>query len=319
MSECGSNNNKISIVGAGLVGSTTAYAVMNSGLASEIVMIDIDAQRLSGEVMDLNHGVFFVPPVNIYAGDYEDCCDSRLVVLAAGVSQKEGETRLDLLKRNLEIFKDVVPQVAKHSPDCVLLVVTNPVDILTFATLEISGFPSSRVIGSGTLLDTARFRYLLSRNCRVDPHNVHAYVIGEHGDSEVPAWSATNIAGMPLEDFCRGCDRQCSEVDRSEIFESARNSAYEIIKGKGSTYYAVGLAVSRIIRAILRDEDTVLTVSSLMEGYYDVTDIALSLPSLVNAGGIARVLELPLTEEEVRDFRNSGDVLKDSLRGTGIA
>ncbi len=310
--------NKITIIGAGYVGATTAYALMNGGTASEIVFVDINRQRLIGEVMDLNHGISFVPPIKIREGTYDDCSDSNVIIITAGVNQKPGETRIDLLKRNIGVFNSIVPKIVEHNKDCVILVVTNPVDILTYATLKISGLPANQVMGSGTVLDSSRFRFLLSEHCHVATQDIHAYIIGEHGDTEVPAWSITNIAGMPIEQYCFRCERACQEQEKSSIFEEVKNSAYRIIESKGATYYAVGLAVRRIVEAILRDENVVLSVSSLMEGYYGVDDVCLSLPTLVNANGIEKVLELPLNQQEEEGFRKSADTLKKWLKEVGF-
>lgn len=225
------NNNKVikkvTVVGAGFVGSTTAYTLMLSGLISEIVLIDINAKKADGEVMDLNHGMPFVRPVKIYRGDYKDCAGSDIVIITAGANQKEGETRIDLVKRNTEVFKNIINEIVKYNNDCILLVVTNPVDILTYVTYKLSGFPKNKVIGSGTVLDTARFRYLLSEHVKVDARNVHAYIIGEHGDTEVAAWSLANIAGIPMDRYCDEC-HQCEEqISRNKIYESVKNAAYE--------------------------------------------------------------------------------------------
>jgi len=263
------NNNKVikkvTVVGAGFVGSTTAYTLMLSGLISEIVLIDINAKKADGEVMDLNHGMPFVRPVEIYRGDYKDCAGSDIVIITAGANQKEGETRIDLVKRNTEVFKNIINEIVKYNNDCILLVVTNPVDILTYVTYKLSGFPKNKVIGSGTVLDTARFRYLLSEHVKVDARTVHAYIIGEHGDTEVAAWSLANIAGIPMDRYCDEC-HQCEEqISRNKIYESVKNAAYEIIRNKGATYYAVALAVRRIVEAIVRNENSILTVSSLLE------------------------------------------------------
>jgi len=309
---------KVTIIGAGLVGSTTAYALMNAGAASEIALIDLNESRLMGEVMDLNHGIFFVPPVRIKAGTYDDCADSSVVVITAGVSQKPGETRIDLLKRNVNVFKAIVPKIVEHNKECTILVVTNPVDILTYVTLKISGLPSNRVIGSGTLLDSARFRFLLSEHCNIASQNVHAYIIGEHGDTEVAAWSVSNIAGIPFEDYCLNCGKDCGNTNKERIFEEVKNAAYKIIEGKGSTYYAVGLAVRRIIEAILRDENVVLPVSSLMQGHYGVFDVCVSLPSLINSDGLVKILELPLNDSEREGFKHSAATLRDILTEIGF-
>mgnify|MGYP000905316067 FL=1 len=313
------NSDKVSIIGAGYVGATTAFALMTGGVVSEIALIDVNEKRLAGEVLDLNHGISFVPRVRIRKGTYEDCADSNIVIITAGASQKPGETRMDLLKRNIDVFRQIVPRIVEQNRDCVILVVTNPVDILTYATLKLSGLPDHQVIGSGTVLDSARLKFLLSDHCHVAPQNVHAYIIGEHGDTEVPAWSITNIAGLPIEQFCKQCGRNCAEKEREAIFEEVKNSAYRIIEGKGSTYYAVALAVRRIVEAILRNENSILSVSSLMKGQYGVEDVCLSLPSVVNEKGLSRVLELPLGKKEIEGFRHSAEVLREFRNQIGIS
>jgi L-lactate dehydrogenase len=237
------HGSKVVIVGAGLVGSTFAYSLMINGSASEIVLIDVNRDRLEGEVMDLNHGICFVRPVTVRAGSYDDCADADVVVLTAGANQKPGETRIDLLARNAAIFRDVVHKVQATGTNAILLVATNPVDVMTYVTLKLSGLRPERVIGSGTVLDSSRLRYLIGRHCRVDTSNVHAYVIGEHGDSEVPVWSLANIAGVRLDDYCAVCSTGCAAgLPKEEIFAEVKNAAYRIIKGKGATYYAIGLA-----------------------------------------------------------------------------
>ena len=231
--------NRVVIIGAGMVGATYAYALLISGLVSEIVIIDLNEERLLGEVMDLNHGVSFVRPVIVRAGSYEDCREADLVVITAGAAQKVGETRLDLVHRNVAIFQDIVPKVVASGTRAVLLVATNPVDVMTYVTLKLSGLPKNKVIGSGTVLDTARFRYLLSEHCKISPANVHAYILGEHGDSEVPIWSLANIAGLRFTEYCPVCGRNCEPLAKEKIFEEVKNAAYKIIKGKGATYYAI--------------------------------------------------------------------------------
>ncbi|HOB20040.1 MAG TPA: L-lactate dehydrogenase [Candidatus Atribacteria bacterium] len=311
-------SDKVSIIGAGYVGATTAFALMMAGTTSEIALIDINEKKLAGEVLDLNHGISFVPQTYIHQGTFDDCADSNIVIITAGVGQKPGETRIDLLKRNIDVFRSIIPKVVERNRDCVILVVTNPVDILTYATLKISNLPENQVIGSGTVLDSARFKYLLSAHCKVASHNVHAYIIGEHGDTEVPAWSITNIAGMPIDRFCGQCGRNCLPNEKERIFNEVKNSAYKIIEGKGATYYAVALAVRRIVEAILRNENAILPVSSLMKGYYGISDVCLSLPSIVNEQGVERVLELPLSEEEIAGFRHSANTLKHILKEIGF-
>lgn len=304
---------KIAIVGAGLVGSTSAFAIMDDAVASEIIMIDINQKRLDGEVMDLNHGISFVPPINIKAGSYDDIKDASMVVLTAGASQLPGESRNDLLKRNIKVFEAIVPRVVEANPDAVLLVVTNPVDVLTYITYKISGFPANRVFGSGTVLDSARFKYLLSRHCNVSAQNVHGYIIGEHGDSEVAVWSSVSIAGMKIDDYCDACDRRCGVVIKEAMAEDVIHSAYRIIEGKGSTYYAVALAVRRIVRAVIRNENSVLTVS----GIFPDEKLAISLPAIVNRIGLEKFIKLPLSDNEVEAFQKSKDLIINLIKETG--
>jgi len=304
---------KIAIVGAGAVGITFAYTLQLSGLAREILLIDLDKKRLAGEVDDLNHGLFFVPPVEIRMGDYEDCRDARIIVIAAGAKQKPGETRLDLLKRNAGICRDIVRNITKYNSEAVFLVVTNPVDVLTYVALKSSGLPRNRVIGSGTVLDSARFRFLLSRQCGIDPRNVHAYVLGEHGDSEVAVWSMIHMSGVPLESVCQKCPNTLTKEKKERLTNAVRESAYHIIEAKGATYYAVSLAMQKIVEAILRDEKSILTVSSLMEGEYGMGEVCLSLPTVVGAGGAERVLSPPLAPKERDALLNSARVLKESI------
>ncbi len=310
------NNNqsrKIAVIGAGFVGSTTAYTLMISGLVSDLVLIDLNSEKAEGEIMDMNHGMPFVRPVRMMHGSYRDCADADIIIISAGANQKPGETRLDLLNKNTAIFKTIITEVKKYNTDCFLLVVTNPVDILTYVTWKISGFPKNRVIGSGTVLDTARFRYLLGEHVGIDPRNVHAYIIGEHGDTEVAAWSLTNIAGIPMESYCNNCNLCEGQLSKYEIYNDVKNAANKIIGKKGATYYAVALAVKRIVEAIIRDENSILTVSSLLEGSYGINGVCLSLPAVVNGTGISRILDLPLNEEETALFRKSADTMKSAI------
>lgn len=310
---------KVVIIGAGFVGSTAAYAIMNWGLASEIVLIDVDKKRAEGEAMDLNHGASFVKPVKIKSGDYDECKDARVVIVAAGANQKPGETRLDLVKKNTEVFKQIIPRITKYTTDAILLVVTNPVDILTYVTIKISKLPEYQVIGSGTVLDTSRFRYLLSDHCNVNPGNVHAYIIGEHGDHEVAAWSLTNIAGIPFEEYCAICGKRCCSGEfKDTIYKQVKNAAYDIIERKKATYYAVGLSIARIVESIFRDEHTILTVSTLLKGEYGLENIALSLPSIVGIRGIERVITLDLDSEEEKAFRESAKIIQNIIKDLEI-
>lgn len=309
---------KVTIIGAGFVGSTTAYTLMLSGLISEIVLIDKNRSKAEGEVMDLNHGMPFVRPVRIYHGDYNDCKDSDIVIITAGVSQKPGESRMDLVNKNVDIFKDIISQITKSTFDGILLVVTNPVDVLTYVSYKLSGFSKNKVIGSGTVLDTARFRYMLGNHVGVDPRNIHAYILGEHGDTEVATWSLTNIAGIPMDAYCKDCRRCNGMISKYEIYHDVKNAAYKIIEMKGSTYYAVALAVRRIVEAILRDENSILTVSSLLEGQYGLTGICMSVPTVVNSKGIEKIIDVPVSDSERESLKESGTSLKEVIKTLGI-
>lgn len=306
--------NKVTIIGAGLVGSTTAYTLMISGLVSEIAIIDINTDKVEGEVMDLNHGISFVSPVKIHKGTYEDCKDSDIVIISAGANQKPGETRLDLVKKNTQIFKNIIAQITKYCQNSILLVVTNPVDILTYVTYKISGFPKNKVIGSGTVLDTARFRYLLAHHVGIDARNVHGYIIGEHGDTEVTVWSSANIAGIHADVYCEKCHKCNEKIRKQQIFEDVKNAAYKIIEKKGATYYAVALAVERIVEAIVRDEHSILTVSSMLDGQYGIDDVCLSLPTIVNSKGVGTILNIPLDNNEINLLNKSANALKEVIK-----
>ena len=302
------------MVGVGNVGASFAYALLMSGLAAEIVLIDANRSKAEGEAMDLNHTVPFTHPTRIWAGDYPDCAGATVTVLTAGAGQKPGETRLDLIKKNAAIWRDIVPAVTRHNPDGILLVATNPVDVLTYAAWKLSGLPAQRVLGSGTILDTSRFRYLLSQHFGVDARSVHAFIIGEHGDSEVPVWSSANIAGMRLPEFCQAQHLPFDAKAMEEIFLQTRDAAYRIIERKGATYYAVAAGLMRITQAILRDQSTVLSVSSLIQDYYEMSDVCFSLPTVVDRGGIEKVLRLELSSDELTRLRHSAEVLRRTIR-----
>ncbi len=305
-------------MGAGFVGSTIAYTLMLRGLLSEIILIDKDLRRAEGEAMDLNHGLPFAQPTRIRVGDYPDCEDAQIVIITAGAAQKPGETRLALSERNREVFREVVPHIVEHNNNGILLVVTNPVDVMTYVALKLSGFPKERVIGSGTILDTARLRYLLGEYLQVDPRNVHGYIIGEHGDSEVPVWSLATVAGMRLRDFCPVCGEKHGQQELDALFEKTRNAAYEIIELKGRTYYAIGIGATRIMESILRDENSVLTVSSLLDDYLGVSGVCLSVPSIVNRNGVRSLVRLPLDAKEMEQFHTSAGVVKEVIDSLGL-
>jgi L-lactate dehydrogenase len=309
---------KVAVVGVGNVGATFAYALLLNGLASEIVLIDANHAKAEGEAMDLNHTVPFVHPARIWAGDFSDCEGASVIVLAAGAGQKPGETRLDLVHKNAAIWREIVPKITKHNRTGILVIATNPVDVLTYLTCKLSDLPPRQVIGSGTILDTARFRYLLSQHFGVDARSVHGFIIGEHGDSEVPVWSLANIAGMRLKEFCAAHGQVYDTKAMDEIFQQTRDAAYRIIERKHATYYAVAAGLMRITRAILRDQNTVLSVSSLIENYYGLNDVCFSLPTVVNRGGIEKVLRIELDSGEVEKLRHSAEVLKGTISKLGI-
>ncbi len=310
---------KVGLVGTGMVGSSFAYALMQRSLATEIVLVDANRERAEGEAMDLMHGVPFVRPMRITAGDYADLAGAHLVVMTAGANQRPGETRTDLLGRNAAICRDVISKVVEHNPDGLIAIATNPVDILTYIAADIAKLPWGRVFGSGTILDTARFRALLGDYYAVDPRSVHAYIIGEHGDTELPVWSLANIGGVRLQDFHRPDGQAAPQADLDDIFQRTRTAAYEIIKRKNATYYAIGLGLLSIAEAVLRDQRTVMTVSTPLDGQYGVSGMALSLPTVVGADGVIEVLPIQLSEQEQQQFRHSADTLKGLLQAGGLA
>jgi L-lactate dehydrogenase len=306
---------RVVVVGAGHVGSTFAYALLLSGLAAEIVLVDVDRQRAEGEAMDLAHAVPFAPATRIWAGKYGDCAGAAVTVIAAGPGQRPGDTRLDLARRNATIVGDIALRVARENPAAIIVVATNPVDVLTHAAWRVSGLPRERVFGSGTILDTARFRALLAEHLGVDARSVHAFIVGEHGDSEVPVWSLANVAGMGLSAFGELVGAAVDEAVRDELFRRTRDAAYAIIERKGATFFAVAAGLVRIVEAILRDQKTVLSVSSVVDGPYGLRDVALSLPTVIGRGGVERVLELPLAASELEGLRRSASVLRVALDG----
>ena len=306
---------KVVIIGAGSVGTTLAYTLQITGVATELVLIDSNHELAEGQVMDMNHGLPFVPPVHILAGEYPDCQGADVIVLTAGAPMKPGETRLDLVDRNAQIVRRIMDSITPYTREALLLVVTNPVDIMTYVVAKHSGLPLRRVIGSGTVLDSARFRYLLGRHCTIDAHNVHAYVIGEHGDSEVLLWSQVRMAGTSLELFCKHCTGRCVSLDKTGITEAVKNSAYHIIEAKGSTNFGVALAATKIVEAVIRDENSVLTVSIMLNGEYGLNGCCLSVPCIVNKTGVSRIVEAELDPIERNEFIQSAEVLKNICRG----
>lgn len=305
-------SNKVVIIGAGYVGSTTAYTLMQSGLVSEIAIIDLDMRKAEGEVMDLNHGLAFSKPMTIKVGTYEDCSDADIIIMTAGPSIPPGGTRLDLAKTNSKIMKSVMKEIVKYTRESIILVASNPVDTLTQVAVESVDYDPKKVIGSGTVLDSARFRYILSKHCNVDTRNIHGYILGEHGDSELAAWSLTNIAGTKLDDYCDSCSaNKCKGVDKEQVLREVIDAGYNIIDRKVATYYGVAMAIKRIAEAILRNENSILTVSSMQNGAYGLKDVALSVPTIVNSSGIHRVVELKLDDNEKELLNKSADTLKN--------
>ncbi|QWT18186.1 L-lactate dehydrogenase [Collinsella sp. zg1085] len=304
------NDRKVAIVGCGFVGSSSAFALMQSRLFSEMVLIDVDRNRAEGEALDIAHGVPFASPMKIYAGDYSDVADAAMVVVTAGAAQKPGETRLDLVNKNVSIFKSIIPEIRKSGFEGILLIVSNPVDVLTYAAVKMSGLPEGRVIGSGTVLDTARLRHRLGEHVDVDPRDVHAYVMGEHGDSEFVAWSSATVAGVPLVDFCELHGHRDHDAANRRIAEEVKNSAYTIIDKKHATYYGVAMTVRRICTAIMRDEKCVLPVSSLMVGEYGLDDICISLPTVVGKNGVVTRIPVPINTEENAELHRSAAALR---------
>ena len=307
------NFQKCAIIGCGFVGSATAFSLVESGLFSEMVLLDVNMDKAEGEAMDLSHGLPFAYPMRIYAGGYEDIGDCGLIVLTAGANQKPGETRLQLVQKNVAILKNIIPKIQEQNFQGILLVVSNPVDILTYAAWKLSGFPAKRVIGSGTVLDTARLKYLLGEHLGVDSRSVHAFIIGEHGDSELAVWSSANISGVDLGDFCELIGEPAYREDLRALYESVRDSAYEIIEKKGATYYGIAMAVRRIAQCIVRDEHSVLPISTFAEGHYGLSDICMSLPAIVDREGVEQVLDIHLNREELKNLGLSAQALRKVL------
>jgi L-lactate dehydrogenase len=309
---------KVAVVGVGSVGASFAYSLLIHGVVSEISLIDANAEKAMGEAMDLEHGLPFAEPVRIKAGDYGECANADIVVIAAGAAQKPGESRLNLVERNVAVFKQVIPNIKEHNDRCILLIATNPVDIMTYVSLKLSGFPPNRVIGSGTVLDTSRLRSLIGEHFKIDSRNVHAYIIGEHGDSEVPVWSSASIAGVNLKEYCPFCGMKYDKQYLNQIFEQVKNAAYKIIDFKGSTYYAIGLGLTRIVESIIRDENAIFTVSSLLRDYYGVSDVCLSVPSILNKDGIVQTIKLPLEDTEIKMFQKSASIIKKLIQSLNM-
>lgn len=312
------NVRKVVMIGCGFVGAACCFSIMQSGLFSEMVLIDSDKAKAQGEALDISHGVPFSKPIKIYAGDYDDIKDASLIIISAGANQKNGETRLDLVKKNISIFKSIIPEIKKRNFNGILLIVANPVDILTSVALKLSGLPENKVIGSGTVLDTARLKYELGNRLNVDPRSVHAFIIGEHGDSEIAAWSSANVSGIPLHKFCEMRGHFDHEKATKIIAQNIKNSAYEIIEKKKATYYGVAMAVKRICEAIVRDEKSILPISSMIHGEYGIKDICLSMPAIIGKDGVETHVPIQLNEEEISNLKKSAQTLQDILEQNEI-
>ena len=304
------NIQKAAIIGCGFVGTSIAFSLVQKGIFSELSLIDANEKKAEGEAMDLSHGLPFTKPMEIKAGGYEDIADCAMIIITAGANQKPGETRLDLVHKNVEIYKSIIPKIVEKNQEATLLIVSNPVDIMTYVALKLSGYPSHKVIGSGTVLDTARLKYLLSRHLDVDSRSIHAFIIGEHGDSELAVWSAANVSGIPLNHFCelRGYFDHMESMDR--IYQSVRDSAYEIIEKKGATYYGVAMAVCRIAESVIRNEHSIMPISVYLDGLYGLHDICLSIPTVVGQEGAEKVLDIPLDLMEMGKLVYSAEELK---------
>ena len=309
------NPRKAAVIGCGFVGSATAFTLMQSRLFSELVLLDVNMEKADGEAKDIAHGIPFAGQMKIYAGTYDDAADAAIIIITAGANQKPGETRLDLVQKNTAIYQSIIPEIVKRDFGGILLIVSNPVDILTYVALKLSGLPEKRVLGSGTVLDTARLKYALGEHLGVDSRSVHSFIIGEHGDSEIAAWSSTNVSGIPLNEFCEMRGHFNHDAAMDAIAEKVKNSAYEIISKKQATYYRIAMSVKRICECIVRNERSILPVSAMMHGEYGIEDITLSMPAIVGIGGVETHVPIALSEEEAEKLVESAKKLKEVAKG----
>ena len=315
---CEINFRKAVMIGCGFVGSASAFSLMESGMFTELVLIDADPNKAEGEARDISHGVPFAKPMKIYAGNYDDVADAGIVIVTAGANQQAGETRLDLVKKNINIFKSIIPEIKKRKFNGILLIVANPVDILTYTAVKLSGLPENRVIGSGTVLDTARLKYAIGNHLDVDNRSIHAFIIGEHGDSEIAVWSSANVSGIPLNNFCEMRGHFDHKNATEKIAQDVKNSAYEIISMKRATNYGIAMSVKRICEAIVRNEKSILPVSSVMHGEFGIEDVSLSMPAIVGNHGIETLVPISLNEEETKKLQKSAKTLKSILAENGL-
>lgn len=312
------NPKKAAVIGCGFVGAATAFTLMQSKLFSELVLLDANHDKAVGEAEDIGHGIPFAGEMDIYAGDYDDIADCSIIIVTAGANQNPNETRLDLVQKNVAIYKSIIPEIAKRNYEGILLIVSNPVDILTYVAQKLSGLPERRVIGSGTVLDTARLKYALSQHLNVDSRNIHSFIIGEHGDSEIAAWSSTNISGVPLDDFLEMRGHMHPDMDKQEIAEKVKNSAYDIIAKKHATYYGIAMSVRRICECIVRDEKSILPISTVMHGDFGIEDVCLSMPTILSAEGVETHIPIELSEKEHTSLKKSADTLKNIIAGLDL-
>lgn len=304
------SKSKVAIIGSGFVGASIAFSMAMNGLVAEMVLIDVNKEKALGEAMDINHGLAFLSQMSIYSGDYEDVRDCDVIIITAGANRKPGETRLDLAKKNTLIMKDITQNIMKYYNHGVILVVSNPVDVMTYMVRQWSGLPDNKIIGSGTVLDSSRYRYLLGEKLGVDVRNVHGYIIGEHGDSQLPAWSNTNVAGMNVDDYCSA---HGIELDKEALVEDVKKAGAEVIKRKGATYYAIALTVNRIVEALLKDQNSVLTVGTIVRDKYGIDGIAFSLPCVVSKNGVERVLDIAFSDKELEQLSYSASQVKSII------
>lgn len=312
------NPKKAAIIGCGFVGAATAFTLMQSKLFSELVLLDANHDKAVGEAEDIGHGIPFAGEMDIYAGNYDDIADCSMIIITAGANQKPNETRLDLVQKNVAIYKNILSEITKRNYEGILLVVSNPVDILTYVAQKLSGLPERRVIGSGTVLDTARLKYALSQQLDVDSRNIHSFIIGEHGDSEIVAWSSTNISGVPLDQFLEMRGHMHSDMDKQEIAEKVKNSAYDIIAKKDATYYGIAMSVRRICECMIRDEKSILPISTSMHGDFGIEDVCLSMPTILSAEGMETHIPIKLSEKEQESLKQSASTLKHILTGLDL-
>lgn len=314
----GARGNKVAIIGAGKVGSSCAFALAHTGVASDIVLIDMMKELAEGEAMDISHGVAFLPPATIHSGDYDQCQDADVIVITAGTARKPGETRMDLLQRNTGIMRNVLNSIPQHKPDAVILMVANPVDVMGYAAIKLSDFPAERVIASGTILETARLRYMVGQHCNVAPNAVEGYTLGEHGESQVTTWSQVRIAGVPVADYCQAMGLDWSSDTEAAIAGRVKKGGADVISRKGATFYGIAVCTSHIVKAILRDEHAVLPVSTLAAGAYGIEGVYTTIPAVVGRAGVLGVVPPALTDAEVAAMQKSADVLRGALQEAGL-